>query len=200
MKWRGNGHNWGFPDEVEELIHLGIKALRKYLAETSPVSTALSLTIKGTEMNNYQLNAGDSVDVTITDTDAVTGLVVTPDAGSLTAVLSSSTDSVSLDPTGGLGATITAGTTLSTGNTITVNATVNGVASTPAVGTYDVVASVVSPDATNLSVSFGTEAGPNPLVPSPLFSGTHQVNPLTPGFLAADGRFVAADGSGNVVS
>jgi len=119
----------------------------------------LTLTIKGTKMANYQLNAGDSVVDTISDTDNVTGAAVAVDAGSVTAVLSSTTDTVVVDPSGTF-ATITAGTTVGVGNTVTVNATVGGVASAPFVGTYDVVAAVVVPDATTLSGTFGTESGP----------------------------------------
>ena len=52
------------------------------------------LIIQGVPMANYQLNAGDSVTVTLVVADDETGDVVTPDAGSVTAVLSDSTDSV----------------------------------------------------------------------------------------------------------
>lgn len=45
-----------------ELVHDLTKAVRKYLAET-PSGT----TLKGSLMANYQLNTGDSVVVTITD-------------------------------------------------------------------------------------------------------------------------------------
>ena len=121
----------------------------------------LTLTTKEGLMANYQLNAGDSVVVTIADTDTVTGLAVTPDAGSVTAVLSSTTDTIVVDPSGTF-VTITSGSTLTTGNTVTVNATVGGVASTPAVGTYDVVAAVVPANPTALSVTFGTETAPAP--------------------------------------
>ena len=108
-------------------------------------------------MADFQLNAGDSVVVTVTDTDNVTGAAVTPDAGSVTAVLSSTTDTI-VDNTDGT-FTITAGATAGLGNTVTVNATVGGVASASAVGTYDVVANV-TPDATTLAVTFGTESAP----------------------------------------
>lgn len=164
MKWRhddGFDDVWRIPAEVEELILLGIRALRKYLAETPPAPSTIHLTIKGNEMENYQLNAGDSVVVTVTDTDNVTGLPVTPDAGSVSVVLSSLTDSVVANADGTY--TVTAGTTTGTGNTVTVNATVNGVASLAAVGTYDVVAA--APDATTLSVSFGTESAPAVVAP-----------------------------------
>jgi hypothetical protein len=135
-----------------------IDVLIEQLTSETPATT-LHLTTKGIIMANYQLNAGDSVVITITDTDDVTGSPVTPDAGSVTAVLSSSTDTIVVDPSGTF-ATITAGETLGTNNTVTVNATVGGVASTPAVGNYDVVADVV-PDATSLGVTFGTESAPS---------------------------------------
>jgi hypothetical protein len=112
-------------------------------------------------MANFPLNAGDSTVVTVTDTDDVTGDVVTPDAGSVTAVLSSSTDTIVENADGTF--TLTAGATdvSSTSNTVTVNATVNGNASTPGVGTYDVIAvTPPPPDATTLSVAFGTETPP----------------------------------------
>lgn len=152
--------------KIDELIELSIKALKKYLAETPPATT-INLTTIGPDMttipvSDYQLNAGDTVVITITDTDDVTGDVVTPDAGSVTAVLSSSTDTIVDNGDGTF--TITAGSVDSVGNTVTVNATVGGVASGPeggAVGTYDVVAAVTPPpDATTLSVSFGTESAP----------------------------------------
>jgi hypothetical protein len=142
-----------------ELVRLGIKALKKYvLNPTTLTLEGLSMTTIPT--SDYQLNAGDSVVVTITDTDDVTGATVTPDAGSVLAVLSSSTDTVVVDPSGTF-LTITAGGTDSVGNTVTVSAEVNGVASASAVGTYDVVAA--TPDATSLSLSFGTETAPVPV-------------------------------------
>ena len=107
-------------------------------------------------MANYQLNAGDSVVITVTDTDDVTDDVVVPDAGSVTAVLSSTTDSIVDNADGTF--TITAGSVASTDNTVTTNATVGGVASKPGVGTYDVVVTVA--DTTTLSVAFGTETAP----------------------------------------
>jgi hypothetical protein len=113
---------------------------------------------------NYPLAAGDSVVVTITDTDDVTLAAVTPDAGSVVAVLSNPNDSVVVDPSGTF-ATITAGDTVGAGNTITVSATVNGFASTDVVGFYDVVADVVN-DATSLSLSFGTETAPSSSSPT----------------------------------
>ena len=122
-------------------------------------ATSLSLTTKEGPMANFPLNAGDSVVVTISDTDDVTGAAVTPDAGSVTAELSNTEDSVVVDPSGAF-LTLTAGATASTGNTVTVSATVNGLASTPGVGTYDVIA--VTPDTTTVSLTFGTETPPAP--------------------------------------
>jgi hypothetical protein len=163
--------------EALELVPLIRKALKKFLGETS--STTLNLTTEGPEMANYQLNALDSVVVTVTDTDDVTGLAVTPDAGSVTAVLSSASDTIALDPTGTF-ATITAGSVLGTGNTVTVNATYGGVASTPVVGTYDVVADVTPTDATSLSVAFGTETAP--IGPAAASAPTHVFNTTTGNF------------------
>jgi hypothetical protein len=114
-------------------------------------------------MANYQLNAGDSVVVTLTDTDDVTGLAVPTDAGSVTVVLSNISDSVVVDPSGTF-LTITGGP-LNNGNTVTVNAKVNGVASKPFVGTYDVVASAPVTSSTTLTGTFGVETGPNPPFP-----------------------------------
>lgn len=122
--------------------------------------STLTLTIEGAPMADYQLNQGDTVVVTIVDTDDVTGDVVTPDAGSVSVQLSpnASSSTVVLDESETF-ATITAGPTASVGDAINVSATFDGVDSTPAVGTFDVVAAVVPPpDATTLSVSFGTEA------------------------------------------
>ena len=84
-------------------------------------------------MSDYQLNQGDTVVVTITDTDDVTGDVVTPDAGSVSVSLSpnASSSTVVLDPSGTF-ATITAGPNESVGDAILVDATVNGVASASA--------------------------------------------------------------------
>lgn len=110
-------------------------------------------------MANYQLNAGDSVVVTITDTDNVTGVEVVPDTGSVTAVLSSATDTIVVDPSGAF-ATITANSAISTSNTVTVNGTVGGVASKAFVGTYDVIGVAATGNATTLSGTFGTETGP----------------------------------------
>jgi hypothetical protein len=143
----------------EELAHKVIRVLELIIARLeSESTTSLTISIQGEPMADFQLNAGDSVVVTVTDTDNVTGAAVTPDAGSVTAVLSSATDTVVVDPSGAF-ATITAGATTGTGNTVTVNATVGGVASASAVGTYDVVANV-APDATTLAVTFGTESAP----------------------------------------
>ena len=150
MRWKRDDQWWVIPEEVETLIELGIKALKKYLGSEQTI-------LKGDLMADYQLNAGDSVVVTLTDTDAVTGAAVTPDAGSVSATLSSATDTVVVDPSGTF-LTVTAGTADSVGNTVTVDATVGGVASTPWVGTYDVVA--VVPDATVLLGTFGTETPP----------------------------------------
>ena len=149
-----------------ELTHDLIKALKKYLAETPSSAT----TIRGDLMANYQLNTGDSVVVSLTYADSVTGAVVTPDASSVTAVLSASTDTVVVDPSQSF-ATITGGTTVGVGNTVTVNGTVNGVASTAWIGTYDDVAAVVAPDATAITGTFGTESAPTNPVPT--------VNPAT---------------------
>lgn len=144
-----------------ELLELGVKTLKKYLAEGS--ATRLTLSIEGIKMTSsnpdYQLTLGDNVVVTITATDDVTGAAVTPDPGSVTASLSNPADSVVVDPSGTF-LTINAGSTPLTGNTVTVNATVNGIASAPAVGVYDDVAAAVPPDATSLSLSFGTESAP----------------------------------------
>ena len=119
------------------------------------------LIIQGVPMANYQLNAGDSVTVTLVVADDETGDVVTPDAGSVTAVLSDSTDSVVDNGDGTF--TLTAGAALSSGNTLTVNGTVNGVAFGPvggAVGTYDVDADVTPPDTFTGTITFGTESAP----------------------------------------
>lgn len=131
------------------------EALRKYLAESPSV---IHLTIQGVTMSDYQLNQGDTVVVTITDTDEVTGNVVTPDPGSVSASISpnASSSTVVVDPSGAF-ATVTAGPSESVGDVLTVTATVGGVASTPASGSFDVVAAP-PPDATALSLSFGTEA------------------------------------------
>lgn len=134
-------------------------------------------------MANYQLNAGDSVVVTITDTDDVTGDVVTPDAGSVVVTLSSATDSATANADGTY--TLTAGAVEGVGNTFTVAATVNGNASTPGVGTYDVVATV-APDATSLSVSFGTETAPAAATSAPAVAATNR--PVVAGAVAQPGE------------
>jgi hypothetical protein len=144
------------PHEVKELITLGIKALKKYLAQKPP---AHPTTLKGSIMANYQLTEGDSVVITLTDTDDVTGEAVIIDPGSVTAELSDLSDSVVVDPSGTF-LTLTAGSVDGLGNTVTVNATVGGVSSVPWTGTYDVVANVVTPDSTTLSGTFGTEEAP----------------------------------------
>lgn len=156
MKWKhDNGYDefWVIPEEVETLIRLGIKALKKYLAEPD------GSTIKGNLMSNYQLNTGDSVVVTLSVTDDVTGATDTFDANSVTASLSSASDTVAVDPSQTF-LTITAGSTASVGNTVTVNGSVAGLASEPWVGTYDDVQAVVSPDATTILGVFGTETAP----------------------------------------
>jgi hypothetical protein len=168
-----------------ELVHDLTKALKKYLAETPPAST----TLKGNLMANYQLNTGDSVVVAFTDSDNVTGAAVVIDPGSVTAVLSDTTDSVVIDPSGTF-ATITAGTSLAVGKTVTVNATVGGIASGPSggwVGAYDVVAAVVTPDATTLVGTFGTESAPT-------LPGTVASSPATApvSILLASGRTIQA--------
>ena len=161
--------------EEEELFETLMRKLIRladlFIARlTSESTTTLAITIQGEPMANYQLNAGDSVVLTVADNDSVTGAVVTPDAGSVSVVLSSTTDTVTPNADGTY--TIVAGATLGTGNTATVNATVGGVASTKAVGTYDVVAAVVEPDATTLSVSFGTESAPASTTVSSVGPGT----------------------------
>jgi hypothetical protein len=193
VKWKyDNGYDeyWVIPEEVETLIRLGIKALTKYLAE--PDRCTLTLSTKEGIMSNYQLNANDSVVVTITDTDDVTGEVVIPDVGSVTAVLSNANDSVVVDPSGTF-LTLTAAGATSSDNTLTVNATVLGVPAGPAggaVGTYDVVADVVPPPAsTTLALSFGTETSPAAAAPdgvdisafvgNGVGTGAGQINPTT---------------------
>ena len=164
----------------KKLIHL-VDIIITRLEESETPTTYITLSTKEGIMANYQLNANDSVVVTITDTDSVTGLPVSVDPGSVTAVLSSATDSVVSNTDGTY--TIVSGTTLGTGNTLTVNATVGGVSSAPAVGTYDVVADVVSGNPTTLSVTFGTETAPAAVVaaasviPTGMVAG--QINPVT---------------------
>lgn len=149
---------------ITRLVELVIARL-----ESSEASTTLHLTIKGQDMANYQLNAGDSVVVTVTDTDNVTGAVVVADAGSVSAVLTSTTDILTANADGTF--SITAGATKGTGNTVTVSATVGGAASTAAVGTYDVVGPTAG-NATTLSVAFGTETGPGAVFPGAVFPGS----------------------------
>ena len=153
----------GPPDEVEELIRLSIRALRKYLDDDDDFWYSQSnTTLKGELMANYPLNTLDSVVVSLTATDDVTGLAVTIDPGSVVAVLSNPGDSVVVDPSGTF-LTITAGGSASTGNTVTITGTVNGVASGPVggyVGTYDDVVAVTPPDATTLSATFSIESAP----------------------------------------
>lgn len=110
-------------------------------------------------MANYPLNAGDSVTVTLTVIDDETGNIVTPDAGSVVAVLSDTTETVVDNGDGTF--TLTAGSFLATGNTLTVNGTVNGVAFAAAVGTYDVDADVTPPDTFTGTLTFGTEVAPS---------------------------------------
>ena len=168
---------------LSDLVPMVRSALLHYLVEIS--STTLSLTVKGVPMSpNYQLNAGDSVVFTLVDIDDVTGAVVTPDAGSVTAVLGSGTDTVVVDPSGTF-LTITAGDTLSASNTVVINATVNGNASGPVGGLvvyYDVVA-VTSTDTTTLSGSFGTEVSPGavtaPASNARVYGKTYTFNQVT---------------------
>jgi hypothetical protein len=144
---------------LRELLHAVLdlirdlrNALKKYLAHT---------TLQGDLMANYQLTTDDSVVITLTDTDDVTGDVVTPDTGSVVATLSDTTDTAVVDPSGSF-VTLTGSGSVATGKTITVAATVGGVASTPFVGTYDVVDAVVTtPDPTTLTGLFGIESAPS---------------------------------------
>lgn len=103
-------------------------------------------------MADYPLTTGDSVVITLTDTDTVTNQPVAIDAGSVTFELSDTADTAVLNADGTI--TLTAGAIIAAGKTITVNATVGGIASAPWVGTYDVVAVA---DPTALSGVFGTE-------------------------------------------
>jgi hypothetical protein len=144
---------------LRELLHAVLdlirdlrNALKKYLAHT---------TLQGDLMANYQLTTDDSVVITLTDTDDVTGDVVTPDTGSVVATLSDTTDTAMVDPSGSF-VTLTGSGSVATGKTITVTAEVWGVASTPFVGTYDVVDAVVTtPDPTTLTGLFGIESAPS---------------------------------------
>jgi hypothetical protein len=184
---------------LTNLVHLASKALQKYLTETTSNPTT---TLKGDLPMNYQLNTADTVVVTITDTVDATGLATTIDPGSLTATLSDTTDSVSVS---GNTVTVTGGPTLATGKTLTVKATVNGVASTPWAGTYDVVAAVVSPTSTTLSGTFAGETTAPPSssatlpVPVTLANGTvlPAGSPLPAGttYSAISNELVNADGT-----
>jgi hypothetical protein len=144
---------------LRELLHAVLdlirdlrNALKKYLAHT---------TLQGDLMANYQLTTDDSVVITLTDTDDVTGDVVTPDTGSVVATLSDTTDTAVVDPSGSF-VTLTGSGSVATGKTITVAATVGGVASTPFVGTYDVVDAVdTTADPTTLTGLFGIESAPS---------------------------------------
>jgi hypothetical protein len=144
---------------LRELLHAVLdlirdlrNALKKYLAHT---------TLQGDLMANYQLTTDDSVVITLTDTDDVTGDVVTPDTGSVVATLSDTTDTAVVDPSGSF-VTLTGSGSVATGKTITVAATVWGVASTPFVGTYDVVDAVdTTADPTTLTGLFGIESAPS---------------------------------------
>jgi hypothetical protein len=144
---------------LRELLHAVLdlirdlrNALKKYLAHT---------TLQGDLMANYQLTTDDSVVITLTDTDDVTGDVVTPDTGSVVATLSDTTDTAVVDPSGSF-VTLTGSGSVATGKTITVAADVRGVASTPFVGTYDVVDTVdTTADPTTLTGLFGIESAPS---------------------------------------
>jgi hypothetical protein len=144
---------------LRELLHAVLdlirdlrNALKKYLAHT---------TLQGDLMANYQLTTDDSVVITLTDTDDVTGDVVTPDTGSVVATLSDTTDTAVVDPSGSF-VTLTGSGSVATGKTITVAAEVWGVASTPFVGTYDVVDAVdTTADPTTLTGLFGIESAPS---------------------------------------
>lgn len=124
-----------------------LEAALQYLTDGPPGTT-----LQGDLMANQQMNTGDSIIVTITDTEDATGLPATIDPGSLTASLSDTTDSAVVNADGTV--TLTAGPTLATSKTITVSATVAGVASHDWVGTYDVIAPVVEPTSTTLAGTF----------------------------------------------
>lgn len=141
-------------DALVELTRDLIKVLQQYLAESQPATK-----LRGDLMADFPLTSGDDTVIALVDNDAVTGAVVTIDPGSVTAVLSDTTDSVSVDPSGTF-VTLVTGPNVAAGKTITVNATVGGLASQPWVGTYDVVAAVVTPDATVLTGTFGAEEPP----------------------------------------
>ena len=150
---------------------------------------------------NYQLNTLDSVQIAITDTVDATGLAAVIDPGSLSAVLSDTTDSVSVS---GSTVTLTGGTNLATSKTVTVSGTVGGVASTPWVGTYDVVAAVVEPTSTTLSGTFAGETAPpsgTATLPVPVTLANGAVlpagSPLPAGttYSATSNELVNADGT-----
>ena len=182
--------------ECFEKIFLILNRIIARLESSETPTSFASLTIQGEPMADFQLNAGDSVVVTLTVTDDVTGDVVTPDAGSVLASLSSATDSVVDNGDGTF--TLTAGQSLGTGNTLTVTGTVNGVAFGPvggAVGTYDVDADVVTPDSTTGVLTFGTESAPTVTVSS-VFESSRAVEevaapknrPNVPGAVAQPGE------------
>jgi hypothetical protein len=143
-------------DLWEKLAHRLIHLIDLVIDRLETKSTTLSVTIQGEPMANAQINEGNTEVLTLTDTDDVTGAVVTPDPGSVSAVLSSTTDTLTVNADGTF--TLTAGSVASVGNTVTFGATVGGVASKDAVGTYDVLVDVPpAPNPTTLSVTFGTE-------------------------------------------
>jgi len=146
--------------QIEWLTELLILALLKYLDDVSPTNAT---TIKGNLMSDYPLTASDSVVVSLTAADNVTGAAVAIDPGSVSVSLSNPGDTFSVDASGTF-LTIFAGATLGTGFTVTVNGTVGGIVSDPWVGTYDVVAGTVTPDATTITGTFGTEVGPTSIV------------------------------------
>jgi hypothetical protein len=178
------------------------KALKKYLAQAeNPPPPVHATTLKGDLPMNYQLNTLDSVSIAITDTVDATGLAAVIDPGSLSAGLSDTTDSVSVS---GSTVTLTGGTNLATSKTVTVSGTVGGVASTPWVGTYDVVAAVVEPTTTTLSGTFAGETAPPSgtatlPVPVTLANGTvlPAGSPLPAGttYSATSNELVNADGT-----
>jgi len=112
--------------------------------------------LQGDLMADYPLTTGDSVVITLTDTDTVTNEPVTIDAGSVTFTLSDTSDTAVDNADGTI--TLT-GVSVASGKTITVDATVGGIASAAWVGTYDVVP---VPNPTALSGAFGTEVPPTP--------------------------------------
>jgi hypothetical protein len=156
--------------ELRELVRLAIKILKKYAAEFTNLTT-----IEGDLMSDYPLTVLDSVVVTLAYTDDVSGDAVTPDAGSVAVALSNApADSVVLDESQTF-CTLTAGPSPVAGNTITVTGTVGGIASTPWVGVYDVVAAA-PPDATTITGTFGSET-----VPSFVDAAAAEAPAFTPG-------------------